>query len=42
MVLKSPIVWILGLSSALMYVTRYAIHSWGPSLFARDEKLFGC
>ena len=29
-VLKSPIVWILGLSSALMYVTRYAIHSWGP------------
>ncbi|MEE9574402.1 MAG: MFS transporter, partial [Candidatus Neomarinimicrobiota bacterium] len=30
MVLKSPIVWILGLSSALMYVTRYAIHSWGP------------
>ncbi len=30
LVLKSPIVWILGLSSALMYVTRYAIHSWGP------------
>jgi OPA family sugar phosphate sensor protein UhpC-like MFS transporter len=30
MVLKSPMVWILGLSSALMYVTRYAIHSWGP------------
>lgn len=30
MVLKSPIVWVLGLSSALMYVTRYAIHSWGP------------
>ncbi len=29
-VLKSPIVWVLGLSSALMYVTRYAIHSWGP------------
>ncbi|MFQ6114079.1 MAG: MFS transporter, partial [bacterium] len=30
LVLKSPIVWILGTSSALMYVTRYAIHSWGP------------
>ncbi|MCK4818447.1 MFS transporter, partial [bacterium] len=30
LVLKSPIVWVLGLSSALMYVTRYAIHSWGP------------
>ena len=29
-VLRSPIVWILGLSSGLMYVTRYAIHSWGP------------
>jgi OPA family sugar phosphate sensor protein UhpC-like MFS transporter len=29
-VLKSPVVWVLGLSSALMYVTRYAIHSWGP------------
>jgi OPA family sugar phosphate sensor protein UhpC-like MFS transporter len=29
-VLKSPIVWTLGLSAALMYVTRYAIHSWGP------------
>lgn len=30
LVLKNPIVWVLGLSSALMYVTRYAIHSWGP------------
>jgi OPA family sugar phosphate sensor protein UhpC-like MFS transporter len=29
-VLKSPLVWTLGLSSALMYVTRYALHSWGP------------
>jgi MFS transporter, OPA family, sugar phosphate sensor protein UhpC len=29
-VLRSPIVWTLGLSAALMYVTRYAIHSWGP------------
>lgn len=30
MVIKSPVVWVLGLSSGLMYVTRYAIHSWGP------------
>jgi OPA family sugar phosphate sensor protein UhpC-like MFS transporter len=29
-VLKSPIIWALGLSSALMYVCRYALHSWGP------------
>ncbi|MFC1566073.1 MFS transporter [Candidatus Neomarinimicrobiota bacterium] len=37
LVLKSPIVWILGLSSALMYVTRYAIHSWGP-LYLQEMK----
>lgn len=37
MVLKNPIVWILGLSSALMYVTRYAIHSWGP-LYLQEVK----
>jgi len=37
MVLKSPIVWVLGLSSALMYVTRYAIHSWGP-LYLQEVK----
>lgn len=29
-VLKNPIVWVLGFSSAMMYITRYAIHSWGP------------
>ena len=28
-VLKIPAIWILGLSSALNYVTRYAIDSWG-------------
>jgi OPA family sugar phosphate sensor protein UhpC-like MFS transporter len=28
MVLKSPIVWVLGLSSACMYIARYAINSW--------------
>lgn len=27
-VLKSPIVWVLGLSSACMYMTRYAVNSW--------------
>jgi len=37
MVIKSPIVWILGMSSALMYVTRYAIHSWGP-LYLQEVK----
>lgn len=26
---KMPTIWILGLASALMYVTRYAINSWG-------------
>ncbi len=29
MVLKSPAIWILGLSSACCYITRYAIESWG-------------
>ena len=37
MVLKSPVVWILGLSSAMMYVTRYGIHSWGP-LYLQEVK----
>jgi OPA family sugar phosphate sensor protein UhpC-like MFS transporter len=36
-VLKSPVVWALGMSSALMYVTRYAIHSWGP-LYLQQAK----
>ena len=29
MVFKRPAIWILGLSSAMMYVTRYAVNSWG-------------
>ncbi len=29
LVFKSPIVWVMGISSALMYVGRYAINSWG-------------
>ena len=28
-ILKRPTIWILGLSSATMYITRYAINSWG-------------
>lgn len=28
-VLKNPFIWILALSSALMYVSRYGIESWG-------------
>lgn len=37
LVIKSPVVWVLGLSSGLMYVTRYAIHSWGP-LYLQSAK----
>ncbi len=29
-ILKNPAIWILALSSAANYVTRYAINSWGP------------
>ena len=36
-VLKNPVVWILGLSSATMYITRYAVHSWGP-LYLQSAK----
>lgn len=28
-VLRSPAIWVMGLSNALMYVSRYAINSWG-------------
>ncbi len=28
-VLKNPFIWILAVSSALMYISRYAIESWG-------------
>lgn len=28
-ILKSPAIWTLGLASAAMYVTRYAVNSWG-------------
>lgn len=37
MVLKSPIVWVLGLSSACMYTARYAINNWGI-LYLQEAK----
>ena len=36
-ILKKPTIWILGLSSATMYVTRYAINSWGV-LYLQESK----
>lgn len=32
-VLKNPYVWLLALSSAFMYISRYAVTSWGALLF---------
>ena len=39
MVLKSPIVWVLGLSSAFMYTARYAINNWGI-LYLQEAKSY--
>lgn len=36
-ILKIPAVWIVALSSALVYVTRYAINSWGI-LYLQEER----
>ena len=36
-VFKNPAIWVLGLASALMYVTRYAINSWG-FLYLQEAK----
>jgi len=36
-VLKNPAVWILGLSSALMYAARYGINNWGI-LYLQETK----
>lgn len=36
-VLRNPYIWILALSSALMYVSRYAIESWGI-FYAQAQK----
>ncbi len=38
-VLKNPYVWILALSSAFMYISRYAINGWGV-LFLQEAKGF--
>lgn len=37
MVIKNPVIWILTLSSACMYISRYAVHSWGI-FFLEAEK----
>jgi len=36
-ILKMPAIWILGFSSATMYMTRYAINSWGM-LYLQEAK----
>lgn len=38
-ILRYPTIWILGLSSAANYVTRYAINSWGP-LYLQEARGF--
>ncbi len=38
-ILRYPTMWILGLSSAANYVTRYAINSWGP-LYLQEQRGF--
>ncbi|MBT4760854.1 MAG: MFS transporter [Bdellovibrionaceae bacterium] len=38
-VLKSPVVWVIAASCAGMYVSRYAINSWGI-LFLQEAKLY--
>lgn len=38
-VLKNPYVWILALSSAFMYISRYAINGWGV-FFLQEQKGF--
>lgn len=36
-VLKNPLIWILALSSAFMYISRYAVNSWGI-FYLENEK----
>ncbi len=36
-VLKNPYVWILGLSCATTYITRYGVSSWGP-MYLQESK----
>ena len=37
LILKMPAIWVLGLASATMYMTRYAINSWG-FLYLQEAK----
>lgn len=32
-VLKNPYIWLLAISSGFMYISRYAVNSWGPYYF---------
>ena len=36
-VLKNPAIWILALSSAFMYISRYAVNSWGVYYFEIEK-----
>lgn len=36
-VLKNPYVWILALASAFMYVSRYAVNSWGVRFLEMEK-----
>ncbi|GAB6012934.1 MFS transporter [Viscerimonas tarda] len=38
-VLKNPFIWILAFSSACMYISRYAVNSWGI-FFLENEKAY--
>ncbi len=38
-VLKSPVVWKIGLAATFLYTVRYAIHSWGP-MYLQEAKNF--
>ena len=38
-VIRNPLVWVLALSSAFMYISRYAINGWGV-LFLQEAKGF--
>ena len=37
LIFRIPAIWILGLASAAMYMTRYAINSWGI-LYLQEAK----
>ena len=36
-VLKSPMIWMLALASAFMYISRYAVNSWGVYYFEIEK-----